>query len=128
MRLHQRRRVDFRRGKRLGKDDILLESTKPAQRPETLSAEEFSALPATLTVRQIRLTPNIKGFRVQTIILVPRLLDPIAFPAEALGELFFQRWSVKLTSAKLSATPTRCPALPNTAVGSQRAAAPCHRL
>ncbi len=41
MRLHQRRRVDFRRGKRLGKEDILLDWTKPAQRPETLSAEEI---------------------------------------------------------------------------------------
>ena len=96
MRLHQRRRVDFRRGKRLGKDDILLNWTKPAQRPETLSAEEFRALPDTLTVRQIRLTPNIKGFRVRTIILVTTLLDPIAFPAQALGELYFQRWSVEL--------------------------------
>jgi hypothetical protein len=96
MRLHQRRRVDFRRGKRLGKDDILLNWTKPAQRPETLTAEEFRALPTTLTVRQIRLTPNIKGFRVRTIILVTTLLDPIAFPAEALGELYFQRWSVEL--------------------------------
>src|ERR1700726_3543745 len=96
MRLHQRRRVDFRRGKRLGKDDILLDWTKPAQRPETLSAEEFKALPKTLTVRLIRLTPNIKGFRVPTIILVTTLLDPIAFPAQALGELYFQRWSVEL--------------------------------
>jgi len=96
MRLHQRRRVDFRRGKRLGKDDILLDWTKPAQRPETLSAEEFKALPTTLTVRLIRLTPHIKGFRVRTIILVTTLLDPIAFPAQALGELYFQRWSVEL--------------------------------
>jgi hypothetical protein len=96
MRLHQRRRVDFRRGKRLGKEDILLEWTKPAQRPETLSAEEFKALPTTLTVRLIRLTPQIKGFRVRTIILVTTLLDPIAFPAQALGELYFQRWSVEL--------------------------------
>jgi Transposase DDE domain len=96
MRLHQRRRVDFRRGKRLGKEDILLDWTKPAQRPETLSAEEFKALPTTLTVRLIRLTPQIKGFRVRTIILVTTLLDPIAFPAQALGELYFQRWSVEL--------------------------------
>ena len=96
MRLHQRRRVDFRRGKRLGKDDILLNWTKPAQRPEAITAEEFRALPATLTVRQIRLTPNIKGFRVRTIILVTTLLDPTAFPAQALGELYFQRWSVEL--------------------------------
>ena len=96
MRLHQRRRVDFRRGKRLGPEDIVLNWTKPAQRPETLSAQEFSALPDSLTVRQIRLHPNIKGFRVRTIVLVTTLLDPIAFPAQALGELYFQRWSVEL--------------------------------
>ena len=96
MRLHQRRRVDFRRGKRLGKDDILLNWTKPAQRPEALSVEEFNALPDSLTVRQIRLQPKIKGFRVRTIILVTTLFDPIAFPAQALGELYFQRWSVEL--------------------------------
>ena len=96
MRLHQRRRVDFRRGKRLGPEDIVLHWTKPAQRPETLSAQEFSALPDSLTVRQIRLHPKIKGFRVRTIVLVTTLLDPIAFPVEVLGELYFQRWSVEL--------------------------------
>jgi hypothetical protein len=96
MRLHQRRRVDFRCGKRLGPEDIVLLWTKPSQRPETLSAQEFSALPDSLTVRQIRLHPNIKGFRVRTIVLVTTLLDPIAFPAQALGELYFQRWSVEL--------------------------------
>ena len=96
MRLHQRRRVDFRRGKRLAKDDILLNWTKPAQRPEALSVEEFNALPDSLRVRQIRLQPKIKGFRVRTIILVTTLFDPIAFPAQALGELYFQRWSVEL--------------------------------
>ena len=96
MRLHQRRRVDFRGGKRLGPEDIVLNWTKPAQRPETLSAQEFSALPDSLSVRQIRLHPNIKGFRVRTIVLVTTLLDPIVFPAQALGELYFQRWSVEL--------------------------------
>jgi hypothetical protein len=96
MRLHQRRRVDFRRGKRLGPEDIVLHWTKPAQRPETLSPQEFNALPDSLTVRQIRLHPKIKGFRVRTIVLVTTLLDPIAFPAQALGELYFQRWSVEL--------------------------------
>jgi hypothetical protein len=96
MRLHQRRKVDFRVGKRLGPEDILLNWTKPAQRPETLSAQEFNALPDSLSVRQIRLHPNIKGFRVRTIVLATTLLDPIAFPAKALGELYFQRWSVEL--------------------------------
>lgn len=96
MRLHQRRRVDFRCGKRLAKNDILLNWTKPARRPGTLSAEEFNALPDSLSLRQIKLQPKIKGFRIQTIILVTTLLDPKAFPAQALGELYFQRWSVEL--------------------------------
>jgi hypothetical protein len=96
MRLHQRRRVDFRRGKRLGQNDILLNWTKPQTRPETLSPQEFDALPDSLRVRQIKLQPKIKGCRVQTIILVTTLLDPRAFPAQALGELYFQRWSVEL--------------------------------
>ena len=33
---------------------------------------------------------------MRTIILVTTLLDPIAFPAQALEELYFQRWSVEL--------------------------------
>jgi hypothetical protein len=89
VRLHQRRRVDFRRGKRLRKDDILLDWTKPTQRPETLSAEEFKTLPTTLTVRLIRLTPNIKGFRVRTIILVTTLLDPIALSSSGAWRTLF---------------------------------------
>jgi hypothetical protein len=95
----------------------------------TPTAEEFKALPATLTVRQIRLTLNIKGFRVRTIILVTTLLDPIAFPAQALGELHFQRWSVELhfreikTLLRLDVLP-----LPNAADGAQRATAPYNRL
>jgi hypothetical protein len=68
MRLHQRRRLDFRRSERLGKEDSLLNWTKPVRRPETLSAKEFSALPDSLTLRQIRLQLNIEGFRVRSII------------------------------------------------------------
>jgi hypothetical protein len=96
MRLHQRRRVDFRCGKRLGKNDRLLNWTKPTECPPTLSAEQFHALPDSLSLRQIKLEPKIKGFRVHTIILVTTLLDPQAFPAQALGELYFRRWSVEL--------------------------------
>jgi len=33
-RLHQNRKTDFRRGKRLGKDDHLIEWTRPKQCPE----------------------------------------------------------------------------------------------
>lgn len=96
MRLHQARRVDFRKGKRLGHDDILLTWKKPAQRPDSVSAEEFAALPDTLLLRQIRVHLGVKGGRSRTLILVTTLLDPLAFPAAALAALYFERWSVEL--------------------------------
>ena len=104
MRLHQARRADFRRGKRLGKDDILITWTKPAQRTAAWSPQEFAALPDTLTLRQIRLHIDIKGCRSRTIILVTTLLDPVAYPAEAIAALYLERWSVELHFREIKIT------------------------
>jgi len=96
MRLHQGRRVDFRRGKRLGHDDILIRWTKPAQCPKSTTNEEFAALPQSVVLRQIRLRVGFKGCRSRTIILVTTLLDPVAYPADAIRALYLERWSVEL--------------------------------
>ena len=104
LRLHQARHVDFRRGKRLGKDDILMSWKKPAQRTAAWSAQEFAALPDTLTLRQIRFQLDIKGCRSRTIILVTTLLDPVAYPAEAIAALYLERWSVELHFREIKIT------------------------
>lgn len=96
LRLHQNRRVDFRRGKRLGKDDQLVVWPKPFRRPTEHHPELMAALPKKLTLRQIRLRVQIKGFRSQTILLVTTLLDPVAYPVEQIRQLYLQRWSVEL--------------------------------
>jgi hypothetical protein len=96
MRLHQTRRVDFRRGKRLGKDDQWVSWQRPFRRPTDHHPELLAALPKTLTLRQIRLQVQIKGFRSHTIVLVTTLLDPAAYPAEQIRQLYLQRWSVEL--------------------------------
>jgi Transposase DDE domain len=96
MRLHQARGLDFRRGKRLSSGDVLVTWKKPGQRTAAWSAEEFALLPPTLTLRQIRLQVNIKGYRGRTIIVMTTLLDPLAYPAEALRALYRERWSVEL--------------------------------
>jgi hypothetical protein len=96
MRLHQRRPANFRRGKRLGKDDRLVAWTKPSRCPCMLSPEQFAALPDTLTVRQLRVKPTVKGFRTQSLVLVTTLVDAVAYPAEALAALYLQRWGVEL--------------------------------
>ena len=104
MRLHQARRCDFRRGKRLGHDDRLITWKKPAQRNPVWSIEEFAALPESLTLRQIRLHIDIKGCRSRTIILVTTLLDPIAYPAAAIRALYLERWSVELHFREIKTT------------------------
>jgi hypothetical protein len=96
MRLHQNRLVDFRRGRRLAKDDQLIVWQRSPKRRTEHHPEKLAALPRTLTLRQIRLQVQINGFRSHTIILVTTLLDPVAYPAEAIRQLYLQRWSVEL--------------------------------
>lgn len=96
MRLHQMRKADFRSGKALGPDDRLVVWPKPAQRTEAWSASEFAALPATLTLRMIRLRISALGFRTKSVVLVTTLLDAELYPADMLRELYGERWQVEL--------------------------------
>ena len=102
-RLHQRRKVDFRKGKRLGKDDTLQIWLKPQQWRESMgiSEKEFQALPTELPVRLIRISKAPRGFRSRTIVLVTTLLDPVAFPAEDIRNLYRDRWMAELNLRSL---------------------------
>lgn len=96
MRLHQRRRADFRAGQALGPEDRLVQWPKPAQRTEAWSEQEFAALPEALTLRMLRLRVAVKGFRTRSVVLVTTLLDAVTYPAEALRALYAERWQVEL--------------------------------
>src|SRR4029077_6264684 len=52
VRLHQRRQVDFRRGRRLGREDHIVAWPKPQQVPDWMSRDEYDAMPGFLTVRE----------------------------------------------------------------------------
>lgn len=96
MRLHQMRPADFRAGKALGTEDRLITWQKPAQRTEAWSEAEFALLPETLTLRMIRLKVQAKGFRTRSVVIITTLVDPVAYPADALRELYGERWTVEL--------------------------------
>jgi hypothetical protein len=101
-RLHQRRKADFRRGRRLGKDDQLVTWPRPPWQPNmSLSREEVAALPETLTVRLVRITGAPRGFRSRTILVVTTLLDPVETPAEAIRDLYCDRWLAELNLRSL---------------------------
>ena len=58
MRPHQGRRVDFRRGQRLGRNDRRFAWHKGKARPKYLSAEEWAKVPGEMTFRILQLPSN----------------------------------------------------------------------
>jgi hypothetical protein len=103
-RLHQRRKVDFRKARRLGKNDGLFVWTRGYQQSEILSAQQWALLPAQITVRIIRFTATIRGFRSRRVTLVTTLLDPKRYPAEDLIALYARRWRLELCLRDLKTT------------------------
>ena len=82
-RMHQGRIVDWRRGQRLGPGDRLVVLNKPKQYLASygISRREFRRLPATLTVRLVRVRREQPGVRTREMILVTTLNDPVRTPA-----------------------------------------------
>ena len=102
-RLHQLREVDFRRGRRLGADDHLVEWPKP-QRPEWLDQETYDRLPDTLRVREMKFAVRERGFRTQSVVVVTTLGDDEEFTREDLADLYRQRWHAELDLRSLKST------------------------
>jgi hypothetical protein len=100
VRKHQLRATDFRTGQRLGKDDQLVCWTKP-QRPKWMSREEYAALPKVMTLREVRVHVQQKGFRTRELVVVTTLLDAEKYPAEELALLYRRRWQAELNLRSL---------------------------
>ena len=103
-RLHQRRKVDFRNAQRLANNDALFVWTKGYQQSEIFSATEWALLPVQITVRIIRFSATIRGFRSRRITLVTTLLDPKLYPASDLVALYARRWRLELCLRDLKTT------------------------
>ncbi|MCA1697955.1 MAG: IS4 family transposase [Actinobacteria bacterium] len=103
LRLHQRRRADFRRGQRLGKCDHLVTWYKP-ERPDWMDQATYERLPKTLTVRELRVHAPVKRFRTRVITAVTTLLDPVDFPKADIAELYRWRWHAELDLRSLKQT------------------------
>jgi hypothetical protein len=124
-RLHQKQIVDFTPGRAharpgqkgspkgmprsrwiqaLGLSDQVVEYFKPAQGPRWLSVAAYAALPETYPVRELRYRIEVPGFRTREVTLVTTLLDAVAYPADALAELYMTRWRVEENLKSLKIT------------------------
>jgi hypothetical protein len=125
-RVHQKQIVDFtpgrphadRRGadeaakglprsrwiRALGLTDQVVEWLKPERPPGWMSREAFAALPASVTVRELRYRIDVPGFRTRVITLVTTLLNESVYTPEALAKLYLKRWEVETHLRELKQT------------------------
>jgi Transposase DDE domain len=87
-----------------GRDDQQVEYFKPWEKPPWISQEQWSTLPESITVREIRRTVGRHGFRPITVTIVTTLLDPDQYPADELIELRLSRWMVETNIRHLKTT------------------------
>jgi len=102
-RLHQSRKADFRKGTRLGRQDRRVEWQK-GPRPRWMSRREFLALPDTMVLRLVRFACAVSGWRTETITVVTTLLDPEAYPARDLADLYRRRWEIETDFGHIKTT------------------------
>ena len=97
---NKRRRTDFRTGRRLGHDDHVVCWEKPPRSP-WLSKQDYAALPAALTLREVRVRVDQPGFRTREVVVVTSLLDAEKYPAEEIAKLYRRRWQAELNLRSL---------------------------
>jgi Transposase DDE domain len=103
VRLHQLRRADFRRGRRLGPKDHVVVWHKPA-RPEWLDEQTYRRLPEQLWLREVAVQVEQPGFRTKHLVVVTTLLDAEAFSRRDLAQLYRARWHAELDLRSLKVT------------------------
>jgi len=103
-RMHQLRHVDFRRGKRLGRYDHLIEWSKPKQRPKWMNESTYASMPDVITLRETRIELKRPGRKTQTMTVVTTLLDPVEYSKRDIAALYGFRWNAELDIRSIKQT------------------------
>ena len=92
--------------RRLGKHDQVVRWVRPKAKegPRWMTRAQFAALPDELEVREVRYRVSERGRRTRAVTVVTTLLDPLAYPREAIAELYGIRWRVETHLRELKTT------------------------
>jgi Transposase DDE domain len=94
-RIHQCRDYDFRRGKRLGEGDHVVEWIRP-QKPQWMDQAAYDRMPESIPMRELKVEVDEPGFRVASLVAVTTLVDPKRYPHEEIAALYRKRWLAEL--------------------------------
>lgn len=97
------RTADFRRGRRLGREDHIVRWPKPTS-IRSLDRQTYRALPDAITVREARARVTQPGFRTRSVVVVTTLLDPRQTTTADLAELYRARWHAELDLRSIKST------------------------
>lgn len=101
-RIHQKRATDFRRGRRLGREDHVV-TWRKRQRPDWMDRQTYLRLPAELSIREVRVRVGRRGFRTRVLVLATTLTDP-SFGADDPADLYRARWQAELDLGSVKVT------------------------
>jgi hypothetical protein len=90
-----RRKIDFRKGRRLGRYDHLVQWRRP-QCPAWMSQRLYQRLPETLSIREMKVQVHPKGFRCRYLTVTTTLLDARLYGKEDVAAAFRARWHAEL--------------------------------
>ena len=96
VRLHQARTADFRRGRRLGREDHIVTWPRRLEVPSWMDRAEYDTMPRELVMRELRIRVRDRTKRVREMVIATTLLDPEIYPADDLRGLFRERWHAEL--------------------------------
>ena len=106
MPVHQARKVDFRRGKKLGANERLYtwEKPKTQSKRSNLTEDQWDEMSETLEIRIIRFWYQDKAGKLIRKHLVTTLLDAETYPWEELVSLYLERWDIELRFRDIKTT------------------------
>lgn len=108
MRLHQSRHrsLDWRHGKRIGRNQRLVIWERPTTQPvgSTLDAKEWAALPKEMEVRLIRFWFEDRDGKKRRMVLATTLTDHETYDWIELAALYAQRWDIELRLRDVKST------------------------
>jgi hypothetical protein len=91
----RKRSTDFYKGEKPGYRDHLITLTKPKVRPDWMTAEQYSAAPESLVIRELEVGGKL---------LITTLTCPISIPKQVLKALYQSRWQVELDIRNIKTT------------------------
>jgi hypothetical protein len=94
-RVHQLRTVDFRRGRRLGRGDHIVQWKLP-QKPKWMDQATYDRMPTSIEVREVHVRVSEPGFRTESFVAVTTLTDAEKYTKDDIAELYHARWQAEL--------------------------------